>query len=179
MEKNLIYALYCPMHNVPVYVGKSSVGIDRPFVHIKEKSHSVKVNEWVRDLRNAGHEPIVVVLEHGFIDEYAIDKEKFWIEKYLKEGHLLLNQTNVSSAYYQAKEFDVVNTDFLFNVRMYIKGRRKLLKLTQKELAERAGVGLRFLRELEQGSKNNFSTLHIQKVLYVIGNVKLVVVNVS
>lgn len=175
MEKNLIYALYCPVHNIPVYVGKSNVGIDRPFVHIKEKSHSVKVNEWIRDLRSVGHQPVVVVLERGFDDEYTLDKERFWIEKYLKEGHLLLNQKSVCSAYYQIKEFDDDGTDFLFNIRMYIKGRRKLLKLTQKELAEKAGVGLRFLRELEQGSKNSFSTLHIQKVLQTIGNAKVVV----
>jgi y4mF family transcriptional regulator len=33
----------------------------------------------------------------------------------------------------------------------FIKERRKLLGITQVELAEKAGVGLRFVRELEQG----------------------------
>ena len=33
----------------------------------------------------------------------------------------------------------------------FIKAKRKQLKLTQPELAEKAGVGLRFLRELENG----------------------------
>ncbi len=36
----------------------------------------------------------------------------------------------------------------------FIKEKRKQLKLTQPELAERAGVGLRFVRELEQGKKS-------------------------
>ena len=33
----------------------------------------------------------------------------------------------------------------------FIKQKRKQLKLTQPDLAEKAGVGLRFVRELEQG----------------------------
>jgi transcriptional regulator with XRE-family HTH domain len=30
----------------------------------------------------------------------------------------------------------------------FVKDRRKLLRLTQEELAEKAGVGLRFIRDL-------------------------------
>lgn len=33
----------------------------------------------------------------------------------------------------------------------FIKGKRKQANLTQPELAAKAGVGLRFLRDLEQG----------------------------
>jgi y4mF family transcriptional regulator len=35
----------------------------------------------------------------------------------------------------------------------FVKLKRKKLKLTQTELAEKAGVGLRLLREIEQGKK--------------------------
>jgi y4mF family transcriptional regulator len=42
----------------------------------------------------------------------------------------------------------------------FIKSRRKKAGLTQLELAERAGVGIRFVRELE----NNKSTLRLDKV---------------
>jgi len=35
----------------------------------------------------------------------------------------------------------------------FIKKRRKSLKMTQQDLADRAGLGLRFIRELEQGKK--------------------------
>lgn len=35
----------------------------------------------------------------------------------------------------------------------FVKMKRKKLNYTQAELAQRAGVGLRFLRELEQGKK--------------------------
>lgn len=36
----------------------------------------------------------------------------------------------------------------------FVKDKRKQLKLTQPELAEKAGVGLRFLRELERGKES-------------------------
>jgi len=42
----------------------------------------------------------------------------------------------------------------------FVASRRKALKLTQPELAAKAGVGLRFLRELEAGKP----TLRMDKV---------------
>jgi len=42
----------------------------------------------------------------------------------------------------------------------FVKQKRKTVKLTQLELAAKAGVGLRFIRELEQGKK----TLRMDKV---------------
>ncbi|MBI1937167.1 MAG: helix-turn-helix transcriptional regulator [Ignavibacteriales bacterium] len=46
----------------------------------------------------------------------------------------------------------------------FVKEKRKKLGLTQLELAKRAGVGLRFVRELEQGK----STLQLDKVNQVL-----------
>lgn len=46
----------------------------------------------------------------------------------------------------------------------FVKERRKLAKLTQKMLASKAGVGLRFLRDLEQGK----SSLKMDKVNVVL-----------
>lgn len=50
------------------------------------------------------------------------------------------------------------------NLGKFVKERRKLVKLTQPELALKAGVGLRFLRELEQGKQ----TLRMDKVNQVL-----------
>jgi transcriptional regulator with XRE-family HTH domain len=36
-------------------------------------------------------------------------------------------------------------------ISQFIKDKRRALKLTQKEMAEKAGVGYRFVRELEAG----------------------------
>lgn len=39
------------------------------------------------------------------------------------------------------------------NISEFVKQNRKELGLTQEEFAIRAGLGLRFVRELEQGKK--------------------------
>jgi y4mF family transcriptional regulator len=46
----------------------------------------------------------------------------------------------------------------------FVKQKRRSVKLTQTELAEKAGVGLRFVRELEQGKE----TLRLDKVNQVL-----------
>ncbi len=46
----------------------------------------------------------------------------------------------------------------------FVVNRRKSLKLTQRDLADRAGVGLRFVRELEDGKP----TLRMDKVNEVL-----------
>lgn len=174
MKDNLIYALYCPINNIPVYIGQSSVGINRPFNHIKEKSHSKKVNEWVNGLKQVNSHPVLVILESEFKEEYLNSKEQYWIQKFLNEGNILLNQQNVSPSFYEIALFNKDNNqDFLSEIRLFIKAKRKMLKLTQVDLAKKAGVGLRFLRELEQGKKDNFSTKSIQKVLMLFGNYKI------
>lgn len=50
------------------------------------------------------------------------------------------------------------------NISNFIKEKRKQLSITQIELAERAGVGLRFVRELEQGKQ----TVRLDKVNQVL-----------
>jgi len=46
------------------------------------------------------------------------------------------------------------------NLSNFVKSLRKKQRLNQKQLAELAGVGLRFVRDLEQGKK----TLRMDKV---------------
>ena len=50
------------------------------------------------------------------------------------------------------------------NLVLFVKPRRKQLGMTQVDLAERAGVGLRFVRDLEQGKQ----TLRLNKVNQVL-----------
>jgi len=49
-------------------------------------------------------------------------------------------------------------------LKEFVKSKRLSEKLTQPELADKAGVGLRFLRELEQGKE----TLRLDKVNQVL-----------
>jgi y4mF family transcriptional regulator len=50
------------------------------------------------------------------------------------------------------------------NIQRFVKEKRKATGLTQPDLAERAGVGLRFVRDLEQGK----ATLRMDKVNLVL-----------
>ena len=50
------------------------------------------------------------------------------------------------------------------SIASFIKERRKMFNLTQIDLAEKSGVGLRFVRELEQGKP----TLRLDKVNQVL-----------
>jgi len=50
------------------------------------------------------------------------------------------------------------------NLIIFIKNQRKLNKMTQQDLAEKAGVGIHFIRDLEQGK----STLRMDKVNQVL-----------
>lgn len=50
------------------------------------------------------------------------------------------------------------------NFSTFLKEKRKSVGLTQEELAAKAGVGLRFVRDLEQGKE----TLRLDKVNQVL-----------
>lgn len=50
------------------------------------------------------------------------------------------------------------------SISSFVKERRKMFNLTQTDLAEKSGVGLRFVRELEQGKP----TLRLDKVNQIL-----------
>jgi y4mF family transcriptional regulator len=54
------------------------------------------------------------------------------------------------------------------NLASFVKDKRKSVNLTQPELAEKAGVGLRFIRELEQG-KQSVQLDKVNQVLQLFG----------
>jgi y4mF family transcriptional regulator len=51
---------------------------------------------------------------------------------------------------------------------IFVKQKRKETGLTQAQLAEKAGVGLRFVRELEQG-KTSLRLDKVNQVLFLFG----------
>jgi hypothetical protein len=176
---NLIYGLYCPIRKKPVYIGKSTTGIDRPFEHIKDRSHSIKVKEWIRSLREDGLMPVIVVLEKT--DDVSIleEKETFWIHKFLAEGNLLLNQRQITSPIFNILPLsDNIINGGMSDISSFVKGRRKMLNLTQKELSLKTGMGLRFIRGIENGYKDNFSTKAVIRLLSFLGS-KLTVVSIK
>ena len=65
-----------------------------------------------------------------------------------------------------SKSYSNNNSQNLISV--YIKSARKSAGLTQKELALKSGVGLRFIRDVEQG-KTSFRADTLNKVLRLFG----------
>ena len=55
-------------------------------------------------------------------------------------------------------------------IMVFVKSRRKQLKLTQEELAAKAGVALTVVRKIEQG-KENLSLAKVNQVLNMFGHV--------
>ena len=51
----------------------------------------------------------------------------------------------------------------------FVKRRRKQLGMTQQDLADRAGVGLRFVRDMEQG-KESLRLDKVNQVLALFGH---------
>lgn len=168
MER-IIYGLYNPVTSTPVYVGKSINGIERPWSHIMEKSHSDKVNQWVNELHEAGLQPVIVVLDRADDDVVLDKKETFWINSFINDGYPLLNQKLINPVYFSLKHSYDEDNDYLASIRLFVKTKRKDAKLTQEELALKAGVGLRVIREIEQGVKTNFNTDTLQQVLSMFG----------
>lgn len=54
------------------------------------------------------------------------------------------------------------------NLSSFVKFNRRQLNITQEELAEKAGVGLRFIRDLEQG-KESLRMDKVNQVLQLFG----------
>lgn len=164
MSDFLVYGLICPFTDEIRYIGKSTTGLTRPLSHLS-KSHSQKINDWINELKNLHSEPGIIVLEECNNEIILKEKEKFWIYKYVKDKALLLNISYVTSASLLTRmQLDPDQSDSLFSIRDFIKRERKKQKMKQPELAKGAKVGLRFIRDLEQGKK----TLRLDKVSDVL-----------
>ncbi len=50
----------------------------------------------------------------------------------------------------------------------FVKKRRKALKMTQEMLANKSGVGLHFIRDMEQG-KQSLNLQKVNQVLFMFG----------
>jgi len=61
------------------------------------------------------------------------------------------------------------NRSVIMELRLFVKIKRKSVNLTQKELAEKAGVGLRLVRDIEQG-KTNLNMAGVNQVLALFGH---------
>jgi len=71
---------------------------------------------------------------------------------YFRKKHYLYTQTGITMK------------KLMHPLQAFIKERRRKLKITQEQLAVKSGVGLRFIRDMEQGK----TTLRMDKVNQVL-----------
>ena len=167
----LIYGLHCPITNNLHYVGKSTSYLTRPMQHMSA-SHSDKIREWVGQLKEFGQAPIIRVIEYVEYPEDLDEREKYWIYKSLEDGCYLLNkQHNTVKDLITAKlDAKTAYEDNSYKIiSNFVRGKRKQFGLSQPELAQKSGVGLRLLREIEQGKKCTLRMDKVNQVLQMFG----------
>ena len=181
MNTHLIYGLRSMKEDGYKYIGKSSSGLERPKTHLTY-SHNESVRIWVDELKSEGYFPIIDVIEE--CDENTIDDtERKWINHYIEEGNELFNVQR-----YLGKDIDKLKKDvdtergllinelndiklkrqMTSNLGLFIKTRRKVLNITQKDLSEIVGITFKSISEIELEQRN--PTLGtVNKILDVLG----------
>jgi y4mF family transcriptional regulator len=151
--KNIVYALESPHDGLTYYVGMSANGLERPYSHITS-THNPELKKWIDGL---GRDPIVKILERNADD--LRNSETYWINEFKNRNAPLINKVIPSPK--QLRYAD-------YQVGRFIKEKRKSLKMTQHEFAERSGLGLRFVREVE-GGKETCRMDKVLQALYMFG----------
>jgi y4mF family transcriptional regulator len=120
------------------------------------KSHSDKIQEWVEDLRMLGHSPVINIVEYILGCEDLDERERYWIQKELKKGSVLLNSMLVTPITIASDINTLLENHKPSHLHMgkTIKEKRKMLRLSQEDFASKAGVALSVVRKIEQGKTN-------------------------
>ena len=171
MEKtNLIYGLRDPRNDIYYYIGKTTIGVNRPLSHLN-KSHNKNVNNWVLELNNIGLEPYVDILENNIPLENLYDRECFWIDRYSDIDENLFNikliNRNLSiltDVYLNKIEYV---KEILENIGSITKSIRLKYNLTQNELCELCGITISTLSLIETNKNKKVPISTILNILNI------------
>ena len=173
--KNIIYGLRDPRNDVYQYIGKSTVGEQRPLKHLTN-SHSPHVNEWVKMLEENWLYPKIDIIEEvEDLDDLAI-REKYWIAYYHDINSDLLNVQSLPNELVETRS-DQDDKDFeellriIHNLSSILKKERACRGLSQKGLSELMGVTRCTVSMLENGGNPTLSV--IQKCILSLKGVDL------
>jgi hypothetical protein len=160
---NIIYGLRDPRNDVYQYIGKSTVGINRPLKHLK-KSHSDNVNKWVNELEENWIYPIIDIIEEVENLENLSEREKYWINYYYDINPNLLNislkPNNICNT---RDESAIENFNYLIriigDIPKILKNERLYRGLCQDEMAKHMGVSRSTISLCENGKNVNFDII--------------------
>jgi len=169
---NIIYGLRDPRNDVYQYVGKSTVGSSRALQHLT-KSHSNRVNDWVKKLEDEWLYPIVDIIEEVSNMDDLPEREKYWVNYYYSINPDLLNIQLVDAPLQNLRTHeDQTNFDFLVrtitDIPKILRKERLYRNLTQQEMANHMGVHRGTIVACENGGNIGFDV--IQKyILSLVG----------
>jgi DNA-binding XRE family transcriptional regulator len=169
-KQRLIYSLCCPFTNEVHYIGKTTEGMIRPLNHLSN-SHSEKVKEWVNNLKDLGHAPVIKILEYVSVEEDLDGRERYWIQRELNKHSLLLNSCLITPILITHNLDELLGNGEgmdMMKIGKFVKEKRKSVKLTQEIFATKTGVALTVLRKIEQG-KSNINLDGLLQILKMFG----------
>ncbi len=161
---NIIYGLRDPRNDVYQYIGKSTVGSKRALEHLT-KSHSDKVNEWIKSLEDIWEYPLVDIIEEVNDLNELSNREKYWIEYYYNINPNLLNKLLIPKQINNVlSEDDGKNFDDLIRLitelPIILKRQRLVRNLSQEELAKEMNVNRGTIVQIENGRSVNFKNIY-------------------
>jgi hypothetical protein len=165
--KNIIYGLKDPRNDVYCYIGKSTVGDKRALSHLT-RSHSVKVQEWIKELDEMMLYPIIEIIEEVEDLNDLAKKEIELICYYHTINPNLLNVKIVSKNLLETRpdsaeeEFQGLCRTIVF-IHDILKKERIYRNMTQQEMADEMGISRSTLSLMERGE--NTTLFMIRKYL--------------
>jgi hypothetical protein len=157
---NIIYGLRDPRNDVYQYIGKSTVGNKRALTHLT-KSHSSRVNEWVKQLGDNWLYPQIDIIEEVENLEDLPEREKYWIGHYYNLNPDLLNidyiPKIVETRTDEDQEIFQLIQNKIFDIPQILRKERIYRKLTQAEMAKHMGVNRGTVSLIENGHNVGFS----------------------
>lgn len=162
--KFYVYSHINPETKRPFYIGKGCGS--RCYEH---RSRNSSWKAYVEFLNRKGTTFGVEILHNCESEQKALELESFEIRRLLSEGHKILNRSSTAPTEKTPNVIlDIPEAVLSDPIALFVRHRRKKAKLTQVMMAKKAGVGLRFVRELERG-KSALRTDVVNKVLHLFG----------
>lgn len=90
----IVYALCDPRTHQVRYIGKSEIGLSRPFSN-RGYGHNLTLSRWMSDLAATKQDYVVLVLAHAASVQQLAELETFWINLGVKSGWPLANKAGV------------------------------------------------------------------------------------
>lgn len=88
-KDHVVYALGDPRTGMIRYVGCTQNLGKRYSDHIRNREANAPKKEWIDELKAAGMQPTLIILEKGLNQKHAYTRERYWIAQHSKKGELL------------------------------------------------------------------------------------------